>query len=47
MTKNEIEIIRCALVQLMINYKNYIKEIEIIISKLDKGEEKKEIEIIE
>lgn len=46
MTKEEIEIIRCALVQLVIKYKNEIKEVEAIISKLDNCEKNKEIEII-
>lgn len=43
MTKKEIEIIECALVQLLINYKQEIKQIEEIIKKV----KKLEIEVIE
>lgn len=43
MTKKEIEIIECALVQLLMNYKQEIKQIEEIIKKV----KKLEIEVIE
>lgn len=42
MTKEEIEIIRCALVQLLIRHKEEEKQIETIINKLDN-----EIEVID
>jgi len=42
MTKEEIEIIRCALVQLLIKHKEEEKQIETIINKLDE-----EIEVID
>ena len=43
MTKKEIEIIECALVQLLMNYKQETKQIEEIIKKV----KKLEIEVIE
>jgi len=43
MTKDELEIIKCALVQLLIKHKQEEKQIEAIIEKLDKYE----IEVID
>ena len=42
MTKEELEIIKCALVQLLIKHKEEEKQIETIINKLDD-----EIEVID
>lgn len=47
MTKDEIEIVRCALVQLLMKTEKEKKEIEGVIKKIDLFEKEKEIEVIE
>ena len=43
MTKDEIEIIRCALVQLLVKSKEEQKQIESILNKIDEYEKNAEV----